>query len=333
MGSGKWSTDVYTEHNRYKADAGKSTFDYSDSMHRSSRSDWRAHPSLNPYGVTMRESHDSEEHPTSTAVVILFDVTGSMGEVPVTLQKKLPELLGLLLRKDYITDPQILFGAIGDATCDSVPFQIGQFESDNRMDENLENIFLEGGGGGQQTESYELGMYFIARHTDIDCWNKRGHKGYLFLIGDEEAYSQVNKRETELWFGDSLEQNIPTPEIVKELKKRYHVFYLLPKAASYGGDPVILKFWRGPLGQNVLQLEDAEAVCETIALAIGMTEGTVDLAGGIDDLKEFSVAASTLRTVSHALAALPAQVRAKPAEGALNGLDRKALPTGKARRL
>ena len=76
--------------------------------------------------------------------------------MPRVLQTKLPQLLGLLLRKGYASDPQIMFGAIGDATCDRVPLQVGQFESDNRMDDDLGRIVLEGGGGGQMTESYEL---------------------------------------------------------------------------------------------------------------------------------------------------------------------------------
>ena len=103
---------------------------------------------------------------------MLFDVTGSMGSVPRTLQAKLPQLLGLLLRKNYAEHPQIIFGAIGDATVDRAPLQIGQFESDNRMDGDLERILLEGGGGGQKTESYELAMYFMARHTAIDCFQQ-----------------------------------------------------------------------------------------------------------------------------------------------------------------
>lgn len=330
MGSGRWSTNVYSEHNRYKAATGKSTFDYSDGLHRSDRSTWCAHPSLDPSGVTMRESRDSEEHPASTAIAVMFDVTGSMGHIPVVLQQKLPELLGLLTRKQYVTDPQILFGAIGDATCDAVPLQVGQFESDNRMDENLENIFLEGGGGGQQTESYELALYFIARHTDIDCWNKRGRKGYLFLIGDEMAYSRVKKNEVNGLIGDGMEKDLGVMDIVRELRTRYHVFYLLPKAACYGGDPKILGAWRKLLGQNVLQLEDAEAVCETIALAIGMMEGSVDLAAGVEDLKEFNVTPSTLVTVRHALETLPVQKVIKSIIGAraLGGLDEKLLPDG-----
>lgn len=36
-------------------------------------------------------------------------------------------------------------------------------------------------------------MYFIARHTAIDCWEKHGCKGYLFLIGDEMAYPRADR--------------------------------------------------------------------------------------------------------------------------------------------
>lgn len=317
MGSGRWSTNVYDENARLRAATGKGAFDYSDSMHRSHRSAWQVHKTLNPKGCKFRESRDSDEHPESTAIAVMFDVTGSMGDIPVTLQTKLPELLGLLLRKGYVSDPQILFGAIGDATCDAIPLQVGQFESDNRMDENLENIFLEGGGGGQRTESYELAMYFIARHTDIDCWNKRGHKGYLFIIGDEMAYPSVKRGEVRHLIGDGMQRDVGTADIVRELKERYHVFYILPKSASYGGDRTILGFWRRLLGQNVLELDDPEAVCETIALTIGMTEGTIDLFTGADDLREFGVADRTLQVITTALASIPSGMTKARALGRL----------------
>jgi hypothetical protein len=333
MGSGKWTTNVYDEHRRYKAASGKSTFDYSDTLHRSTRDKWQVHSTLDPRGVKFRESRDSAEHPNSTPIAVMFDVTGSMGMVPVVLQKKLPELLGLLLRKNYVSDPQILFGAFGDATCDAVPLQVGQFESDNRMDDNLENIFLEGGGGGQQTESYELAMYFMAHHTAIDCWEKHGRKGYLFIIGDEMAYPEVNRREVGALIDDGLERNIAIAEMARELRRRYHVFYLLPKAASYGGDAKILRFWKDLLGQNVLELEDSEAVCETIALTIGMMEGAIDLRKGLDDLKEYIAKLATLETVGSALATLPSGQTAAIATAALPGLTAKALPGGEVRRI
>ncbi len=322
MGSGKWSTNVYDEHNRYKAANGISRFDYNDNMHRSNYSKWHVYPNLDPKGVNARESRDSAEHPNSTSITVMFDVTGSMGEIPVTLQNKLPELLGLLLRKGYATDPQIMFGAIGDATCDRVPLQVGQFESDNRMDENLEKFFLEGGGGGQRSESYELAMYFLARHTEIDCWDKRGHKGYAFIIGDEMAYPFVKKHEVQQHIADGLESDIPIEQIVRELRMRYHLFYILPKAASYGGDAEILGYWHKLLGDNVIELGSPEAVCETIALTIGMMEGNIDLPGGADDLKEFGTEPKNIRAVTAALAKIPTSlVKATVSDGVLSGLD------------
>ena len=146
MGSGIWSTNVYDAAASYRAATGASAFAYSDGGAR------QAHPALDPRNAGTRESRDSDEHPESLALAVLFDVTGSMRTVPRTLQSKLPDLLGLLTRKGYATDPHLMFGAIGDATCDRVPLQVGQFESDNRMDDDLGRILLEGGGGGQMTE-------------------------------------------------------------------------------------------------------------------------------------------------------------------------------------
>src|SRR6185503_20576209 len=126
------------------------------------------------------------------------------------------------------------FGAIGDATCDRVPLQVGQFESDNRMDEDLARIVLEGGGGGQKTESYELAMYFIARHTALDSVAKRGRRGYLFLIGDEMPYPRVSPREVKKVIGDDLGEPIGTEQIIAELRRSFDVYYLIPAAAGWG---------------------------------------------------------------------------------------------------
>ncbi|MEV0273163.1 MAG: hypothetical protein HOV78_20625 [Hamadaea sp.] len=280
MGSGRWSTDVYQAGERYRAATGSSAFAYSDSGART------VHPRLDPRQARLRESRDSAEHPRSTAIAVLFDVTGSMGHVPRKLQTKLPDLFDLLVRKGYATDPQIMFGAIGDATCDRVPLQIGQFESDNRMDDDLGRIVLEGGGGGQRTESYELAMYFMARHTDIDCFQRRGRRGYLFIIGDEMAYPQVDPAEVSRVIGDRLPEPIRTEAIVAELTQRYDVYYILPAGTNYAGDRQILGFWRRLLGQNVIELDDLDAVCETIALTVGLGERAISLDQGLGDLAE-----------------------------------------------
>ncbi|MFI5838717.1 hypothetical protein ACIA8K_03225 [Catenuloplanes sp. NPDC051500] len=315
MGSGRWSVDAYGAAEDHRARTGRDAFDY-DAGVRSSRrrQDWTAHPDLDPYQVEVRESRDSAEHPESLAIAVLFDVTGSMGYVPRRLQEKLPQLFDLLLDRGYVQHPQLMFGAIGDATCDRVPLQVGQFESDNRMDEQLGRILLEGGGGGQKTESYELAAYFMARHTSIDCWEKRGRRGYLFVIGDEMAYPRVyargantpvtgydrgGRRGVAEVIGDRLQGDIDTRAIFDEVREMYDTYYILPSGTSYAGDRQVLDHWRDLLGQNVIELDDLDAVSETIALTIGIGEGTIGLDEGLDDLRRQGSGAG--RSVERAL--------------------------------
>jgi hypothetical protein len=320
MGSGRWSTNVYDAAARFRAATGTSAFAYSDGGAT------RVHPALDPNGVTARESRDSAEHPDSVAIAVLFDVTGSMREVPRTLQGKLPQLLGLLLRKGYVGHPQVMFGAIGDATCDRAPLQVGQFESDNRMDEDLSRILLEGGGGGQKTESYELAMYFMARHVAADGYEKRGQRGYLFLIGDEMAYPRVKAAEARAAIGDGLQADLPLTALMAEVTRRWDTYYILPAGASYVGDTEVLGFWRSLLGQNVIELADLDAVCETIALTVGLGEDAIDLAEGVDDLGDVGSAAGP--AVSRALAEIGTgrtrlELAATPADlGGPSGNDR-----------
>lgn len=286
MGYSRFSEDMYTTRRAHRAATGSSAFAYTDDlMARTARSAWKVADRLNPYGVRCRESRDSEINPQSTAVAVLFDVTGSMHNVPRELQKKLPELFGVLMRKSYITDPQILFGAIGDATCDIAPLQIGQFESGNETEDDFGAMLLEGGGGGQIMESYELAMYFMARHTSCDCFEKRGQKGYLFIIGDEKPYSHIKRQEVQEVIGDGLQSDISIREMLAELQQRWHVFYLIPRAGSYWKDPQVLTPWKQLLGQRVIGVEDHSAICETIAMLIGVNEG-IDLNDGIADLRD-----------------------------------------------
>ncbi len=56
---------------------------------------------------------------------------------------------------------------IGDAWCDRVPLPVTPFETDIRIARQLEQIFLEHGGGGNNFESYNLPWYFAAKRTAI----------------------------------------------------------------------------------------------------------------------------------------------------------------------
>src|SRR5688572_6791386 len=274
MGSGLWSATTYNDRAFARKRDGRDAFDYSNAAKQSGQ--LRVHPTLNPFGMRVRESRDSQDHPECNAVIISLDVTGSMSAVVRGIHADLPRLHELLLGHNYLPHPQILFGAVGDATCDYVPLQVGQFESDNRMDQNIENLVLEGGGGGQKTESYELMLYVAARHTSIDCWEKRQRKGYLFMIGDEMAYPVVKHDEVKRVLGGGLQADIPLREIIDEVKERYHLYYVIPGGAAHGKDADVVEFWQQHVGADrVIKLDNPEETSECIALAVGIGEGAI----------------------------------------------------------
>ncbi len=282
MGNSNWSDAAYAARQTHRQQTNRSAFAYDD--HVRATGVVTVHEQMNPFGKT-RESRDSIDHPNSLAIGVVFDVTGSMGEVPRVLQTKLGALMRVLVQKDYVEHPQILFGAVGDAYSDTVPLQIGQFESGLEMDDELGKIYIEGGGGGQVHESYELAAYFFAHHTTIDCYDRRGKKGYLFTIGDEKPYGVVHQQHVKTIIGDRLAYDLPTERVIAEVQQRYEYFHIVPTDTAHGGDAAVQAAWRKLLGERVLLLDDAAAVCETIALAIGLCEGTIDdLASGAADL-------------------------------------------------
>jgi hypothetical protein len=139
----------------------------------------------------------------------------------------------------------------------------------------------------------------------MDCLEKRGKKGYLFIIGDEMSYN-VNPREVNSIIGVDLGESISVEAIFAELKKKFEVFYILPQHTQYAGDPEVLGFWRKLLGENVFELDNPDAVCELIALTIGVREGAVDVTEGAEHLKEIGTDLTTIGVVTKALATVGA---------------------------
>jgi hypothetical protein len=279
MGGGRWSPNTYQTRIKRQRARGQDSFAYSQGASE-------VHPTLNPYGLEFRESRDSDEHPNSNAIIIALDVSGSMGRVVRAIHADLPQLFKLLLGYSYIPDPQIMFAAFAHAH-NPVPLQVGQFESDNRMDENLENMIIGGrlAGGAQPGESSEHMFYLAARHTSIDCWEKRQKKGYLFIITDEEATGRVVKKgEVKKCLGSDLKADVPLDQIIEEAGEKYHIFAVIPMGAS--ANSAVVEFWKSALGpERVIQLDDPEYVSEVMALAIGLTERTITLDEGLKHLQ------------------------------------------------
>ncbi|WP_028452233.1 hypothetical protein [Chitinilyticum aquatile] len=233
----------------------------------------QCHALMNPQGLKVREARDSADHPDSVPIAFALDVTGSMGHIPDLLaRQELPGFMKLL--QDFgIAHPQLLFMAIGDATSDDAPLQVGQFESTAElMDQWLTWSYLEGGGGGQNHESYELAFYIAAQHTDHDHWNQRGKKGYLFLTGDELPYPYVSKHQVGSLIGDQLDEDLPIAEVIAAAAERYHLYFLIP---ALNRRENCEKPWRQLLGDHVICLEDPQDTCAVAAALIAQNEGVL----------------------------------------------------------
>lgn len=214
--------------------------------------------SMNPYGIRYRESCDSDEHPESYPIIIALDETGSMGDIPDYLVTKLlPEVMKNIFSMG-VKDPQICFCGIGDASYDEEgPIQVGQFESsDELMEKWLTNIYLEGGGGSNPGESYNLAWYFAARHTKIDSFDKRGKKGCLITIGDEPCLGYISKEAIKRYFGDSIQSDVRTSEILQEAKEKWDIWHI---HCSHGYGTSALESWQKLLGDHVVVSNSSNA--------------------------------------------------------------------------
>lgn len=212
---------------------------------------------LNPHGVKYRESCDSMDNPASTAIIIGLDVTGSMGYLSEEIAKgALNRTMLEIYEKNPVTNPHIMFQAIGDSKSDQAPLQTTQFEADIRIAEQLLDVYFEGRGGGNGGESYLLSWYFAAKHTKIDCYEKRKEKGFLFTIGDERCHEKLSSEEIRRVFGD-INIDYSAEYLYKEASKKYEIFHIVMKAGSYkyqkSGEA-----WKNLIGNRAIELDPAD---------------------------------------------------------------------------
>ena len=231
---------------------------------------------LNPFGVVARESRDSDLNPESTAIIVGLDVTGSMGMIADALARKgLGTLVEEILARRPVPDPHILCMGVGDVLYDQAPLQVTQFEADIRIARQLEQLWLEKGGGGNACESYNLPWYFAVLHTRIDCFEKRGRKGYLFTVGDEEPPPGLSAKAIARVMGDRVQRNFSSTELLTMVSCRYHVFHVIVEEGSHARhDPQgVRSSWNELLGQRVVGLADHTKLAEVIVSAVEINEG------------------------------------------------------------
>lgn len=303
MGYSNTNADALRARSAYRATS-NTTYLYSTSMKAAPLHERKAHETLDPkrlnaVGQNIRESRDSAEHPNTISAFIAFDQTGSMGIAPQLLQQKLATLKGATLRLG-LKDLQLGFGAWGDAqNAESAPLQVGQFESGLEFEEVLNNIFLEGSGGANHGETSGLLMWYLAYHSALDSLEKRGKKGYLFLVGDEVALPYVTQAEVKTYVGEDVQGDIPIEQVFADVTKMYEVFFLLYDTNA-ARQQKSLEFWTKHLGdKNVIPLQSLETVAETIALVLSASEG---LDGAVEALVAEGSSSEAIEVLANAVA-------------------------------
>jgi len=209
----------------------------------------------------VRESRDSEEHPEALPIIIGLDVTGSMGRIPYNLIKNdLPKLMTGIIDMAH-KDPQMLFLGIGDGYFDSAPIQISQFESETELiATSLTDIFLEGGGGGNKSESYSYAWLIGSRHTSTDRNDKHNKKGFLFTIGDEQCNEDLYNGSLVNNMGyEKGTETMLSKDLYEEVTDKYHVFHIHCDDGNYSVD-FVRQSWIDIMGQNFLHCKSDEIV-------------------------------------------------------------------------
>lgn len=230
----------------------------------------------NPREIKIRESCDSPGNPESDAIIIGCDITGSMDRIlDQVIRTVLPNLFTDIYERKPVPYPHLLAMGIGDVEAgDRAPLQTTQFESDIKIAEQLKEIYLERGGGGNNYESYALAWYFAGYYTRIDCFEKRRKKGFLFTMGDEEPTPYLTKRDITKVFGSANMQSdkLTQEELLQLATRQYHVYHLmLTEGFNYSN--TVKEKWTRLLGQNAMLVDDYRKIGEIITSTLQMHAG------------------------------------------------------------
>jgi len=224
----------------------------------------------------MRESCDDTVCPESTAIIVGLDETGSMHVIPkYMVDTGFPKLFEEIYNRKPVTNPQIMFMGIGDDRVDSHPMQISQFEAGMTLAPQLTDIYLEGNGGGNCTEGYTFAWYMAAMHTKIDCFDKRGKKGFLFTVGDEGPNMILRREDIQRVIGTEVAGDLTAQQLLDMVTRQYHVFHVMVEEGNhfhhYGRD--VTKQWKALLGERALLMSDYTKLSEVIVSTIQSIAG------------------------------------------------------------
>jgi hypothetical protein len=212
------------------------------------------------------------DHPS---LIVVTDVTGSMGEWPAVMFGKLPYLRHEL--KQYLgEDAKLIMAAVGDGYSDTYPLQVkNPADTFEEAKVALEGLVVEGGGGGQTKESYELAAAYFADVPQV----ARSIRPILVFIGDEHPYDTVNKDQLVALGLSGDVTSRTTDEVFKELNAMYEVFLIHKPYGGGNSDSTtnsVRAAWRPLLPpEHIIPLDKPERVVDVIFGILAAATGKV----------------------------------------------------------
>lgn len=265
---------------------------------------------------------DKLESKSTSPIVIFSDVTGSMGAWPSTMFSKLPYFSNEC--KEYLgEDTEVCFAAIGDAYSDKMPLQLRPFAKDEDLPARMQELVIEGGGGGQQTETYELGALYALYNIEIP----NAINPLIIFIGDEAPYTTISKSTAKNVCKVDLEGPMTTQDVFERLRQKFSVYFI---HKSYGAvtsanslnpsDKVIYEKWADLVGHDhIAVLPEAGRVVDVIFGILAQEAGrTKDFTKELTDRQTPAQVTMVMQSLETIHSALPKK-------------SQKALPAGASR--
>jgi hypothetical protein len=248
---------------------------------------------------------------TESPIVINLDVTGSNIEFARIVYDKAPMLFGQIEQQGYLKNFDICFSATGDANSDSYPIQVCDFDTGIKLDDQLKKLCLEGGGGGQRMETYELSAYYFAHK----CAMSKAIMPFMFFIIDEAPYETVNSEFIENLIGDKVSEDVDSKQAFRDLFRNFkgNVFIFQNEYSSSKSDTLEIEAeWKKIIGKNyashMIPIKEEKAIIDLILGTIAMVSGSRSLVTYKTDMKSrgqtdtrISVVEDSLLNISKAI--------------------------------
>lgn len=219
-------------------------------------------------------------------MVFSFDETGSMGDLPKIIKDKYPLIAGQVGALSLVEEPMMSVCGIGDAeNYEQAPVQVGDFLTLREVGDGFNRIFLEGNGGSNDRESYDLMMYYFAYMCNLP-----NAVTPFFLMTGDEGYRSIlsSKRLTELFGSRAIQhQDTNIERVFADLDRKFQGNFFLIRRFYGSLEERVMNSWIDLVGRGrIARLDNSTDGDKSIG---DVSIGVIALATGRMSLDEYCI--------------------------------------------